>query len=87
MAQNEALKQDKKFVAVIAGGALLISLAVILVGTLLAASDNAVVAGIGAVVDVLGWLTVAGTTGVTLMIQARMKQIYGTLKAVRVTSK
>lgn len=82
MAKIEARKEDLKYAAVIIGGSLLISFATILTGSLIALNDSPVIASIGNVVNVLGWVWVAGTVGVALMIRARMRQLYGTLVRV-----
>lgn len=84
MAKNEALKEDKKYIALLIGGSLLISLTTITVGNLLAGDANPIIAGTGNAVEVLGWLWVAGTVGIGIMVQARMRQIYGTAEAVAV---
>lgn len=83
MAKIEARKEDLKYAAVIIGGGLLISLATILAGSLIALNDSPVIAAVGAGVTVLGWGWVAGTVGVAMMIRARMRQLYGS--PVRVT--
>jgi hypothetical protein len=78
MAKIVARNEDLKFAAVIIGGSLLISFATILTGSLIALNDSPVIASIGNVVNVLGWVWAAGTFGVALMIRARMRQLYGT---------
>lgn len=80
MTQNEALKEDKKFAAILVAGSFTISLVVILVGTLLAQSGNAVLSGFGQVVVVFGWLSVAATTGIVLTMQSRMRNIHAAVK-------
>ena len=55
MAKNEALKEDKKYLAILIGGSLLISLFTILVGTLLAGNTNTAIAATGSAAQVLGW--------------------------------
>lgn len=82
MSKNSALKEDQKFVTVLIGGSLLISLVTILIGNLLSGTGLSGIMEVGFAVEVLGWLWVAGTVGIAFMIQARMRQIYG---AVRVT--
>jgi hypothetical protein len=83
MAKIEARKEDLKYAAVIVGGSLLISLATILAGYLIALNDSPVIASIGNAVNVLGWVWVSGTVGVAMMIRARMRQLYGTPVKVR----
>jgi hypothetical protein len=78
MAMVEDQKEDLKYSAVIVGGNLLISLATILAGSLIALNDSPVIAFIGNVVNGLGWFWVAGTVGVAMVIRARMHQLYGT---------
>ena len=83
MSKNEALKEDRKYIALMIGGSLLISLFTIIVGALLAGSANPIMAGTGYAVQTVGWLWVAGTIGIGFMIQARMRQINETTQAVR----
>lgn len=85
MIENEVLKEDKKYVALMIGGSLLISLFTIIFGTLLARNTNPIMAGTGNAVEVLGWLWVAGTIGISFMIQAQMRHVHETTKAVRVS--
>lgn len=84
MIENEAFKEDKKYVAFMIGGSLLVSLFTIIVGTLLAVNAHPIMAGTGHAVQALGWLWAAGTIGISFMIQARMRQLHETTKAVRV---
>jgi hypothetical protein len=85
MTQNEALKEDRKYIAILIGGSFLISLFTIIGGTLLGASDYSALAEVGFGVQVLGWMWVAGTFGIAMFIQARMRQLYGQTTAARVT--
>lgn len=78
MAQNEELKEDKKYLAILIGGSLLISLAAIIGGKLLSGTGMTGLVELGYAVEVLGWAWVAGTTAITLFIQARMRQLYET---------
>lgn len=83
MSKNSALKEDKKFVAVLIGGSLLISLVTILVGNLMSGTELTGIKEAGYAVEVLGWLWVAGTAGIAFMIQARMRQLYGTVRVTK----
>lgn len=83
MSKNSALQEDKKFVALLIGGSLLISLLTIGAGKLLAGTGLFGLVEIGYAVEVLGWLWVAGTAGIGLMIQARMRQLYGTVRVTK----
>lgn len=78
MAKIEARKEDMKYAAVIVGGSLLISLITVVIGSLISLNDSPVLVAIGTVVNILGWVWVAGSLGVALMIRARMRQLYGT---------
>lgn len=84
MAQNKALNEDRNYLAVMIGVSLLVSLFVMGVGSVLAGSGNATLAVVGTALTVLSWLWVAGTVGLSLLAQARMRQLYGRVAPVRV---
>lgn len=70
------MKEDLKFVALLLGGSLIISLATILSGAMISDSSNSSIQEVGYAVEVLGYLWVAGTVGVGVFLQSRMRHLH-----------
>jgi hypothetical protein len=69
-------KEDRKYLTLILGGSLIISLATLLTGSLLSMSKNEMVAGVGEATVIQGFMWVAGTAMMTVMVKMKMRNLY-----------
>lgn len=69
-------KEDRKYLTLILGGSLIISLATLLTGSLLSMSKNEILAGIGEATVIQGFMWIAGTVMMTVIVKMKMRNLY-----------
>jgi hypothetical protein len=79
-------KEDRKYLTLILGGSLIISLATLLIGSILSLSKNLLLSEVGEATTIQGWIWVAGTVTMTGFINMRMHNLYTKPEAVEVRS-
>lgn len=69
-------KEDRKYLTLILGGSLIISLATLLTGSLLSMSKNEMLAGVGEATVIQGFMWIAGTAMMALVVKMKMRNLY-----------
>lgn len=69
-------KEDRKYLTLILGGSLIISLATILLGFFMSLSRNPLISEVGEATTIQGWIWVTGTAMMTTFLKVKMRNLY-----------
>lgn len=69
-------KEDRKYLTLILGGSLIISLATILVGFFMSLSRNPLISEVGEATTIQGWIWVTGTAMMTMFFRKNLRSFY-----------